>query len=53
MSAKKEFNFKKCNETFLYYRIKKEGMIENITSKNKELVKNQLKNKHENFYLGG
>ena len=50
MAAKKGFKFGKCSYTHLMYRRTNESMIEMITSKNKELVKEQLKKKHGDFY---
>ena len=50
--AKNGFKFKKCNSTFLYYRQKG---IENRDTKAKNKltsIKEYLKIKHENFYIG-
>ena len=53
MAVKKGFKIGKCNDTLLWYRRTEQSMIETITSKNREIVRAQLKKKHGNFYFGG
>lgn len=51
-AAQKGLKFRKCDETFLWYRIHK-GMHDTVSTKNKKKIKRQLKKKYGNFYLEG
>ena len=46
MCADKEFKFKKCKETYLLYRRTYESMIDTITCKHLQSIKEKIENKH-------
>jgi len=48
---KSEFKFKKCNETFLWYRIHGKSNTDLVTNKYRELIREKLREKHGNFDL--
>jgi len=49
MAAKNGFSFKKCNDTFLWYRRSDKQSADNTAFEHKEFISEQLKKKHGDF----
>lgn len=51
-ACKNGYRFKKCNDTFLWYRQSSDSMTIKDTRKNQEKIIEQLRKNHPNYYLG-